>query len=109
MSTATNAIINSAPQRPPFDPVRFDRFRLAYRNALRDQVRREGPEYPERMRSDPAYCDVVADRLTDAILKGRTCMTVVYLQSKAFRAASKALGVHFTIKAMDAWLREKDS
>lgn len=104
MALATNPVANEGHARTQFDESRFARFRDAYRAALREQVSRD-PDYPERMRDDPAYCDLVADRMIAAIHRGRTCGTVCYLQSQAFRATSRALGVPFTIKACNAWLR----
>lgn len=104
MTLATNPVAEAGHTRPAFDEARFAQFADAYRTALRAAVAIDA-DYPERMRNDPAYCDLVADRMTCAIRQGRTCGTVCYLQSDAFRAASRALRVPFTIKAMDAWLR----
>ena len=89
--------------------VRFDPTRLAtLRDACAREWERERAAEPETFRTRSgtiATGESIARQMFAAIEAKQDCMAVCFLQSKAIGRAVRSLGIKFTIKACNAWLR----
>lgn len=98
-----------APAPPaPFNPKRLALLRAAYVRELDAEIAKDPASF-KTLSGTVATGEGIALRMFTTIANRNDCGAVQFLQSKAMGRAARSLGVKFTIKACNAWLRGADA